>query len=170
MKEIYKTKIFTIFEEEKNGHDVVRIDSPDWVNIIAFNENDDILFIKQYRHGTQEETLEIPGGLIDKTDETPLDAAKRELLEETGYSASKWEENGEVLANPAYQNNTCFFFIAKDVKKTHEQNFDTDENITETFFIPKKKVFKMLKNGEISHSIIYANLAKYFLNNHKVTL
>lgn len=165
MKEIYKTSIFNIQEDTYKGNPIVRIDSPNWVNILGINKKNEILFIRQYRHGTQNEILETPGGLIDEKDASPLEAAKRELLEETGYSTDSWEEYGWLYANPAYQNNKVFFFVARDIDKTSEQNLDCDEEIFEVFFEPISKVKDMLKNGEINHSIIYANLANFLIKN-----
>jgi len=163
MKVIYDTPIFKILEDDFEGHSVIRLDSPDWANVLAFNNKNELLFIRQYRHGTQETTLETPGGLIDERDKTPLDAAKRELFEETGYTSEKWEEMSHVYANPAFQNNRCFFFIARDIKKTGTPDPDLDERISDIFFSPLPEVYKMLKDGTITHSIIYANLATYFI-------
>ena len=163
MKTIYDTPIFKILEDQYEGHSVIRIDSPNWVNILAFNENDELLLIKQYRHGTQSIVLETPGGLIDPSDKSPLEAAKRELQEETGYTTDAWKELSWVYANPAYQNNKCYFFVAKNIKKTSEQKLDPDERICEIFFAPIDEVKQMLKTGDIRHSIIYANLATYFI-------
>ncbi|MDQ3180926.1 MAG: NUDIX hydrolase, partial [Acidobacteriota bacterium] len=66
------------------------IENPDWVNIIALEKNcGDVVLIKQFRHGTKEVTIEIPGGMIDKS-ESPETAARRELLEETGFSSDEF--------------------------------------------------------------------------------
>jgi ADP-ribose pyrophosphatase len=81
-------------------HDFYVIEAPDWINIVAVTDNDDVLLIRQYRHGIGAVTIEIPGGVID-SGETPLEAAKRELLEETGFVSDNWSLIGEVIPNPA---------------------------------------------------------------------
>ncbi len=163
MKTVYKTPIFSLVEEKIEGRTFVKLDSPDWVNVVPLNEKNEILFIKQFRHGTQELTLETPGGLIDSGDASPEAAARRELLEETGYSSGEWEELGWVYANPAYQNNRCTFFLARNIKKTAELKLDEDEKIHEMLFIPEKEALRMLRSNQIIHSIIVANLSSYFL-------
>jgi ADP-ribose pyrophosphatase len=169
MKTIYRNSIFKIIEDEYEGHKIVRLNSPDWVNVLAFNEKNELLLIKQYRHGTKSIILETPGGLIDEKDSSPLEAAKRELEEETGYTSTDWQCIGEVLANPAYQNNKCYFFIAKNIKKTCDQKLDIDERIYEILFSKLSTVKEMLLSGEINHSIVFANISNYFLKKHVFT-
>src|SRR4051812_19424383 len=74
-------------------------DAPDWVNVVAVTEDDDVVLIEQYRHGSERVTLEIPGGMIDPEDAAPEVAARRELLEETGYAAERWTHVGTVDPN-----------------------------------------------------------------------
>jgi len=74
-------------------HDFYILESRDWINIIPLTDDHQVVMIRQYRHGSREVTLEIPGGLVDPGD-TPKKAAVRELLEETGYQAKKWIKSG----------------------------------------------------------------------------
>ena len=76
-------------EPQKEGEFYV-IDAPDWVNVVALTDRDELLLIEQWRHGVDHATLEIPGGMVDPG-ETPLEAARRELLEETGYRAGTFQ-------------------------------------------------------------------------------
>ncbi len=96
------------------------------MNVIALTDREDVVLIRQYRHGIGEVTLEIPGGLMDADE--PLAAAKRELLEETGYRAEEWIDLGYVHPNPAIQNNRCYTFLALGAKLAGAQSLDEVKN------------------------------------------
>jgi 8-oxo-dGTP pyrophosphatase MutT (NUDIX family) len=140
------------------------IESPDWVNIIALTPEKDVVLIEQFRYGTEEIILEIPGGMIDGS-ESAETAAKRELLEETGYSAESWIFLGISRPNPAIQNNSLFHYLALDCKKTAETAFDEHESVT-TRLTPLREVEGLIANGDISHSLVVS--AFYFLNLKKI--
>lgn len=142
-------------------HDFFVIEAPDWINVVALTENDEIVLIEQYRHGTRAVTIEIPGGMIDP-DEDPLQAAKRELLEETGYAGNNWVQIGEVCPNPAIQSNRCFTFLATNCKKVSEPEFDTTEDIF-TYTKPEKEMPKLVSEGKIKHSLVVAAFYWYYL-------
>src|SRR4051812_34321422 len=80
------------------------IDAVDWVNIIALTADEQVVLVRQYRVGIDALCLEIPGGMVDPG-ETPMEAAVRELREETGYSGGHWKQIGTIAPNPAIQNN-----------------------------------------------------------------
>lgn len=92
------------------------IENPDWVNVIALTKERQVLLIEQYRHGTEEVTIEIPGGMVDKG-EDPGTAALRELVEETGYTPNTLIALGRSRPNPAIQNNWLYHFLAVDCAK-----------------------------------------------------
>lgn len=142
-------------------HDFYIIESPDWVNVIAVTEDGRFVMIRQFRHGTKCITLEIPGGMVD-SGESPLDAARRELLEETGYSAEKWDRLGVVSPNPAIMNNSCHIFLASDARKVSEPDFDGTEDI-ETDLLDPGEVKGMITSGEIDHSLVLSAFSLYFL-------
>lgn len=125
-----------------------------WVNVIALTKNQEIIFVKQYRYGTDEVTTELPGGAID-FNEDPFDAAKRELREESGYTSSNWKKLGQVAANPAFMSNYCHTYLALDAEKTHELELDPFEEIEVVKFSIDEALGKV-KNGEINHSLIVA--------------
>ena len=81
-------------------HDFYIIDSPDWINIIPLTDNGHVVMVKQYRHGTREVTLEVPGGMVEDGDSAE-ETAYRELLEETGYKAESMMKLGVIDPNPA---------------------------------------------------------------------
>lgn len=129
-----------------------------WVNVVAITEDGKIVLVKQYRHGLDDVTLEIPGGAVDMG-EDPFVAAKRELEEETGYTSTNWKHLGRVDVNPAFMTNYCDTYLALDAKKTHELSLDPFEEI-EVCLRDKNEIAAMIQNREITHSLVV--LALYF--------
>ncbi|MFI5322562.1 MAG: NUDIX hydrolase [Thermodesulfobacteriota bacterium] len=144
-------------------HDFYVIEAPDWINVVAVTDNGEVLLIKQYRHGIGAETVEIPGGVIDPG-ETPLEAAKRELLEETGYVSDNWSLIGEVIPNPAIQNNKCYTFLAESSRKAGVPRFDSTEYIV-TFTAPVSEIPKMVSGRKITHSLVIDAFYWFCLHN-----
>ena len=127
-----------------------------WVNVIAITKDQKIVLIKQYRHGTDAVTVEIPGGAVNHNEDPRL-AAERELIEETGYTSSNWKHLGRVDANPAFMSNQCDTYLALDCEKTHDQEFDPFEEI-EVYLRDVKDIRSMVTSGEITHSIVISAL------------
>ncbi len=142
-------------------HDFFIIESNDWVNIIPLTDDDQVIMVRQYRHGSRRITLEIPGGLVDPED-PPKKAAARELLEETGYRAKKWLKIGVVNPNPALFSNRCYTFLAKDLKKVSDPSPDQTEDI-EVVLIPLSEIPGLIRKGKIDHAIVITAFAHYFL-------
>jgi 8-oxo-dGTP pyrophosphatase MutT (NUDIX family) len=142
-------------------HDFYVIESRDWINIIPLTDDHQVVMIRQYRHGSREVTLEIPGGLMDSGD-TPRKAAARELLEETGYQAKKWIQIGVLNPNPALFNNRCYTFLAQDVKKVSDPTPDQTEDIEEVL-IPLADIPGLILKGEINHAMVITAFNWYFL-------
>jgi len=158
-KEIADCRVFRVREDISQRTDGVRgtfyvLENPDWVNIIAVTKDEQVLLIEQFRHGTENVILEIPGGMIDKG-ESPEAAAKRELLEETGHSSHKWVLLGRSHPNPAIQNNSVYHYLALDCEKTGDVSFDEHENIA-TKLVPLSEVSKLIADGKITHSLVIA--------------
>ncbi|MCE7960581.1 MAG: NUDIX hydrolase [Acidobacteria bacterium ACB2] len=97
-----------------------------------------MLFVRQFRHGTQTETLELPGGSTEARDPSPLESARRELLEETGYVSECWRAIGVVDPNPAIQSNACHTFLARDVRKVAEPAPDGAEDLAVELLSPEE--------------------------------
>jgi 8-oxo-dGTP pyrophosphatase MutT (NUDIX family) len=142
-------------------HDFYVIASNDWVNIIPLTADRRVVMVRQYRHGSHQVTLEIPGGLVDAGD-TPDRAAARELLEETGYAAGDWTKIGEVNPNPAIFNNRCHTFIAQNLSKVADPMPDQTEDI-EVVLVPLSEIPESIRTGKIDHAIVITAFAHYFL-------
>ena len=127
-----------------------------WANVVAITKNNEVVLVKQYRHGVQEVLLELPGGVVDKG-EDPLEGAKRELMEETGYSAGNIIEVGRLYPNPAIQHNTLYCYLATDVELTGEQHLDDAEEI-EVQLVPLDELVKMAAQGKFLHALNVAVL------------
>lgn len=137
------------------------IESADWVNIVALTAAGDVVLIEQYRHGTETVTLEIPGGLVEPR-ESALDAARRELREETGYTAPTWRHLGFVEPNPAIQTNRCDTFLALGAARTDGVDFDPGE-VIEVALRPLSAVPELLRSGAITHALVVAAFAHFSL-------
>jgi ADP-ribose pyrophosphatase len=142
-------------------HEFYIFESKEWVNIIPVTKDNEVILIRQYRHGVGDIVLEIPGGIVEEED-TPLDAAVRELKEETGYSPSEMVYLGMVHANPAFLNNSCHTYLALDSFPDGPQNLDEKEDI-EVILRPLADIPKLIKDGEISHSLILAAFYRYYM-------
>jgi 8-oxo-dGTP pyrophosphatase MutT (NUDIX family) len=101
---------------------------PDWVHVVAIDHLGNVLLVEQYRHGTAEMSLEVPGGGVESAEE-PLEAAQRELLEETGYSGTEWRYCGRLSPNPAIQSNYSHIILATGVSKTQSERDDPTERM-----------------------------------------
>lgn len=136
------------------------LEYPTWVNIIAITRDGRYVMVEQYRHGLGEVFFEICAGVVEDG-EDPLDGAKRELAEETGYTGGRWELNTVICANPSSQNNYSYCYIAHDVELTEGQHLDKTEDITVHLFT-REEVLEMLKKDRIKQALMAATLWKYF--------
>ena len=133
-----------------------------WVNIIALDQNDNVIVVEQYRHGIEEVTMEIPGGVVDRSDESPLVSAQRELREETGYESNNWQHLGKISANPAIMNNWCDIYLAEDCRHLNHQQTDEFEEIA-IHLIPRLTFLEYVLSDKIHHSLAVAAVCKWLL-------
>ena len=142
-------------------HPFYRIESPAWVNVVALTDQDELVMVRQWRHGARAVTLEIPGGLVDPG-ETPAAAAARELLEETGFRAGQLTSLGSINPNPALFANRCHMEVAQDCKRVAEiQNSATEETVVE--LLPLAELPALLRGGGIDHALVVAALYAFEL-------
>jgi ADP-ribose pyrophosphatase len=123
----------------------------DWVTVVALTKEQEVVLVRQYRHGAQKVILELPGG-ASEPDESPLEAARRELLEETGYASDQFIQIGCVSPNPANQTNMIYSFLALDAYQAGSQDLDETEEI-EVVLKPLEEVIAMAKKGELLQSM-----------------
>lgn len=144
-----------------DGKDFYVIEACDWINVVPVTANDEIVMIEQYRHGSNEITLEIPGGMID-ADESPARAAIRELLEETGYFAHEVILLGRTRPNPAFQDNWLYTFLARDATYTGPPAFGEDEEIA-VHLVSSFDIPALIANGTVTHALVIAALGLWSL-------
>jgi len=133
---------------------------PDWVSVVPVTDDGKFVLVRQYRHGVDGPTLEIPGGLIDAGQEPP-DAAVRELREETGYGGGTLVPLGTTRANPAIQSNWYHMFLAKDVRLVGSTEFDPGEHC-ELVVLSQSELRAEIQSGGISHALVLLALARAF--------
>lgn len=142
--------------------DFVRVEGLDWVNVMAFTPENNLVLVQQYRHGSEEYTLEFPGGCIERDDPDPQKNGMRELLEETGYASDQVEFIGMLRPNPAMYNMKNYFFVAKNCKLVAPQKLDSGEDIN-VIIKPFDEVIAAVKSGEMNHGMCTAGLGLYCL-------
>lgn len=157
-------KIFALLREQYESPRTGRplratvLQASDWVNVIALTPARECVLIRQFRFGTEQVTLEIPGGMIDPG-EQPLVAAKRELREETGYTAEHWIPLGRVAPNPAFQRNHLHMFLAEGCSLAGAQTQDPGEDI-EVTLVPLSEIRRLIAEEHIDHALVMVAFLK----------
>ena len=143
---------------------MIILEANDSVNVVALTPKRQIIFVKQYRFGISDYTLELPGGIVDPGEDTRF-AGERELREETGYSGSNWESLGKVGSNPVFMDSYIHHWLAKDIERTHEPELDEGESI-ELVFLSLEKVKKGLQEGRFLHPHTISALTLFLWKEH----
>jgi len=139
------------------------LEYPTWVNVIAINEDGLFVMERQYRHAAGVTCFELPCGVMEEG-ETPLEAAKRELLEETGYANGEWTQLMSLSPNSSSVTNMSHSFLAVGVEKVSDQHLDATEDLS-VHLLTKEEVWDLLDNNKIIQALMVAPLMKYFLKN-----
>jgi 8-oxo-dGTP pyrophosphatase MutT (NUDIX family) len=132
---------------------------PDWVNVVAETDEGEIVLIWQYRFGTDALSLEVPGGVCEPG-ESPLETARRELREETGYEAREILPLVSVQVNPAIQNNACHTFLARGARRVGPPALDENEEI-EVALVPAAQIPELIDERRVTHSLVVIALESY---------
>jgi len=156
---VYDCRLFSVTEHRRRSprtgelHDFYVLESPDWVNIVPLTADRRVVMIQQYRHGIGDFTLEIPGGMVDADDPSPLAAARREMREETSYDSDDVVSLGVIHPNPAIQSNRCYTFLARGAQLRGAVSFDSTEE-TEVVLVPLDEIARLIRDGTISHALV----------------
>ena len=165
---LQKTRVFDLYSQRMRSpdggyeDDFYYLQCPDWVVVVPVTPDRQVVLVKQFRHGINQQSLEIPGGIMSDPAENPAQAAARELQEETGYATDQIVDLGFIHPNPALQSNRCHFFLAKNVELASAQNLDPSEDI-EVELHPLSKVPEMIESHQITHALCVAAFFRYSL-------
>ena len=164
-EQLQDCRVFTLHRSvrqspiDQSEHEFFLIDSPSWVNIVPVTSDQQIICIRQFRHGSNSISLEIPGGLVDPGEE-PASAAARECLEETGYRVNDVESLGILNPNPALFANTLYTYMATGATRT-AAIANTEREQTEVELVPIDRLSELLISGEIDHALVVATLWRF---------
>lgn len=145
----------------EEAYDFYILESPQWVNVIPLTPQREAVLIRQYRHGIREVTLEIPGGIVEPGD-SPEASARRELQEETGYRDTEMIPLGRVHPNPAFLDNQCYTYLAKDVFPVGRQEQDAKEDI-DVILRPLDEIPRLIREGMITHSLVLCAFYRFYM-------
>ncbi len=165
-KRVFDCRIFSVNEVERTAHDgrhgtFVELESPDWIVAIPYVEENGVpcfVMEEQYRHGSDSITREFPAGLVEKG-EAAIDAAKRELMEETGMKGN-FIHLGTVCPNSAFMSNRQSFFLVTDIEKVSSQSLDENEEI-DVVTVPVEDVIRDMGTGLYDNGIMMMALGFY---------
>lgn len=151
-----------------NGHihpEYYVLEYPTWVNVIAIDTEGRFVMVEQYRHGLDDIFTELVAGVAEEG-ETPEQAARRELEEETGYIGGEWTLNTVLSANPGSQNNLSYSFIARGVKPSGRRHLDDTEDVA-VKLLSRDEVFDLISSDTMKQALMAAPLWKFFYEEMK---
>lgn len=137
-------------------------EAPDLVNVIAVTKEGKFIMEEQYRHGIQKVCFELCAGMVDEG-ETPMETAKRELLEETGYSGGNWTAFGMSVPNASGSTTKCNHFIVTDVERIQDPNPEKTEDI-KIHLLTVQELKQIMLDGRIAEAVMLEPLWRYFAN------
>jgi 8-oxo-dGTP pyrophosphatase MutT (NUDIX family) len=166
-KTVFYSPVFSIRENlcRSPDHETKKftvMDAPDWVIIIpviSSIEGRQFVMVRQWRHGSREISLEFPGGVFEPGEDA-VQAAARELYEETAYKAGKIQKIGEFNPNPAIMSNRVHFFLAEELYNTGKQELDDDEYVA-VELVSTREVFQHLGSPPYIHALMGTAFALY---------
>jgi 8-oxo-dGTP pyrophosphatase MutT (NUDIX family) len=156
-RQLVQRSFLTVWEDHvrlANGHEIddfCVLEAPDWAAVLCVTPQREVVLVRQYRHGVRSASLELPAGALERG-EDPLPAARRELLEETGYTSSAWQSLLTASVDPARQTATAHFFCALDAEPGAPRKLDASEDI-ETVLMPRDELLGAIEAGRLTHGI-----------------
>jgi 8-oxo-dGTP pyrophosphatase MutT (NUDIX family) len=157
-KVLGRFRIFDIVEEEYErpdgapSHSFYVLRTSDWVNVVPVTPEGRVVLIRQFRPGTQEITIEVPGGMVEPSEPDPAASALRELEEETGYVADSIALTASIRPNPAILRNRLHMFVATGARPSGRVNLDAGEDV-ESFEATWDEIDGMVRRREITHAL-----------------
>jgi ADP-ribose pyrophosphatase len=167
-KEAYRCRVFSVMDTKstapdgRQGHFSV-LHAPDWAIVVPLfrdHTGSRFMMVRQWRHGSNEISLEFPGGVIEEG-EDPAVAAARELYEETGWKAEVIRELGVMSPNPAIMSNRVHFFVAENLGRNGKQELDEDEYI-DVEFVPEREVRENMGRAPYVHALMASALSLFY--------
>lgn len=143
-------------------NDFYVLEYPEFCNVIAITKEGKFVMERQYRHAQRLTAIEIPAGCVEKG-EDPMEAAKRELYEETGYGGGQWTKHMIISPNAGTCTNYSHSFVAVGVEPVSTQHLEDSEDI-KVVLLDREEVIRMLKNDEFHQANMAAALWKFFSN------
>jgi len=146
------------FQSRRSGklHDYYVLHLADAVHVVALTPDDHVLLVRQFRAGSGEDSLEIPGGLVD-AGEDPCEAGARELLEETGHAGDPPQFLGTLWSNPSLLTSSISTIVIRNVRPVAQPRFDHHEELT-LEQMPAREIPRLIREGRISHALVVAGL------------
>jgi 8-oxo-dGTP pyrophosphatase MutT (NUDIX family) len=161
-------RIFTVRADQKRSprtgevHEFYVIDCANWVNVVATTRDQQLVMIEQYRHGSDTVELEIPGGMMDAHENSPVTTGVRELREETGYEGQNARLIGEIFPNPAIMSNTCYTVLVENCELKHPTEFDHSEDLINRL-VPIADIPRLIADSKIRHAMVVVALYHFEL-------
>jgi ADP-ribose pyrophosphatase len=128
--------------------DYILAPSREFSMVLAVTPQGRVLLVRQYKHGLGAEAIELPAGYLDSPAEPPLDCARRELREETGYEAAEWTPLGSFALDSNRGPTRCYFFLATGLRRAGEPHLDPSESLS-VFEAEPQEVLELLVQGRI---------------------
>lgn len=141
------------------AHEFEIADSPEGVTVIALTDDDRMVLVEQFRHPLRELSLETPSGVVDEG-EPPLEAAIRELREETGFEGSAPEHLGTLVLNPSWQTTRVHVVVVRSAERRHDRDQDEGEDIR-VRLVPRRQVVESILRGEIDSAVAVSAMALF---------